>query len=193
MFFIAGAMIFASRRSVGSGVAKFNQEIQGVLAGKYTNPGIAAPDMRQEAKMLFNQADELLQQGMQSEDNLALIEAVDSYRRGLALLPRQKSPLQWDLVPHQSCRGARNARRAGGRDSAVRGGRRSISRSFERTDPRACSSRLGRNPDESRECAREARRAGKRNRAARRGGCRLSRGRGRIYPRARRSIGPPPR
>ena len=91
-------MILASRRSVGLGVAKFNQEVQGVLAGKYTNPGIAAPDMRQEAKMLFNQADELLQQGMRSEDNLALIEAVDSYRRGLALLARQESPLQWDLV-----------------------------------------------------------------------------------------------
>ena len=88
-------MILASRRSVGLGV---NQEVQGVLAGKYTNPGIAAPDMRQEAKMLFNQADELLQQGMQSEDNLALIEAVDSYRRGLALLARQESPPQWDLV-----------------------------------------------------------------------------------------------
>ncbi|MGH6853455.1 MAG: tetratricopeptide repeat protein, partial [Methylocella sp.] len=60
--------------------------------------GIAAPVMRHEAEALFDRADKLLKQGTQSEDNRALIEAIDTYRRGLAPLARPESPLQWGLA-----------------------------------------------------------------------------------------------
>jgi tetratricopeptide (TPR) repeat protein len=142
-------MILASRRSVGLGVAKFNQEVQGVLAGNYTNPGIATPDVRQEAKMLFDQADELLQQGRQSEDNLALIEAIDTYRRGLALLARQECPLQWDLV-HTNLAGALET--LGEREDGTARIEEAVEvyREALQEYTRARAARLGRNPDESR-------------------------------------------
>jgi tetratricopeptide (TPR) repeat protein len=47
---------------------------------------------------MFDRADELLKQGTQSEDNRALIEAIDTYRRGPGLLARPESPLQWALA-----------------------------------------------------------------------------------------------
>ena len=94
-FFIAGATILGGRRLLGSGFAKFNHDVPGELDGKAPSAGVAAPATPQETKTLFDRADELLKQGTQSEDNRALIEAIDTYRRGFALLARQESPLQW--------------------------------------------------------------------------------------------------
>ena len=54
--------------------------------------------MQQETRTLFDRADQLLKQGTQSEDNGALIEAIETYRRGLALIARPESPLQWSLA-----------------------------------------------------------------------------------------------
>jgi hypothetical protein len=93
-FFIVGATILAGRWLLGLGLAKFNREVPGELDGKATSAGVAAPVMPQETKMLFDRADELLKQGTRSEDNRALIEAIDTYRRGLALLARPENPLQ---------------------------------------------------------------------------------------------------
>jgi hypothetical protein len=109
-FFIAGATVLAGRRLLGSGLAKFNREVPGELDGKATSAGVAAPVMQQETKTLFDRADELLRQGTQSEDNRALIEAVDTYRRDLALLARPERPTPMGFGAHQSCRCARNAR-----------------------------------------------------------------------------------
>jgi tetratricopeptide (TPR) repeat protein len=97
-FFIVGATILAGRWLLGLGLAKFNREIPGERDGKITSAGVAAAVMRQETKTLFDRADELLKQGTQSEDNRALIEAIDTYRRGLGLLARPESPLQWALA-----------------------------------------------------------------------------------------------
>jgi tetratricopeptide (TPR) repeat protein len=97
-FFIVGATILAGRWLLGLGLAKFNREVSGERDGKITSAGVAAPVMRQETKTLFDRADELLKQGTQSEDNRALIEAIDTYRRGLGLLARPESPLQWALA-----------------------------------------------------------------------------------------------
>jgi hypothetical protein len=109
-FFIVGATILAGRWLLGLGLAKFNRKVPGELAGKATSAGVAAPAMPQETKTLFDRADELLKQGTQSEDNLALIEAVATYRRGLALLARPESPLQWALAHTNLAVCARNTR-----------------------------------------------------------------------------------
>ena len=97
-FFIVGATILASRWLLGLGSAKFNRELPGERDAKVTSAGVAAPVLRQETKALFDRADELLKQGTLSEDNRALVEAIDTYRRGLALLARPESPLQWALA-----------------------------------------------------------------------------------------------
>src|ERR1700732_217904 len=97
-FFIVGATILAGRWLLGLGMAKVNRRLPGELVGKATSAGVAAPVMQQESKTLFERADELLKQGTQSKDNRALIEAIETYRRGLALLARPESPLQWSLA-----------------------------------------------------------------------------------------------
>jgi hypothetical protein len=97
-FFIVGTTILAGRWLLGLGLAKFNREVPGELDGKATSAGVVAPVISDETKALFDRADELLKQGTQSEDNRALIEAVATYRRGLALLARPESPLQWALA-----------------------------------------------------------------------------------------------
>jgi exonuclease VII small subunit len=97
-FFIVGATILAGRWLLGLGLAKFKRGVPGELDGKATSAGVAAPVLPQETKAVFDRADELLKQGTQSEDNRALIEAIDTYRRGLALLARSESPLQWALA-----------------------------------------------------------------------------------------------
>jgi tetratricopeptide (TPR) repeat protein len=97
-FLIVGATILAGRWLLGLGLAKFKRGVPGELDGKATSAGVAAPVLPQETKAVFDRADELLKQGTQSEDNRALIEAIDTYRRGLALLARSESPLQWALA-----------------------------------------------------------------------------------------------
>jgi hypothetical protein len=97
-FVIVGATILAGRWSLDLGLAKFGRKAGGEPDGKATCAGVAAPVVAQGAKTLFDRAEELLKQGTQSEDNPALIEAIDTYRGGLALLARAESPLQWALA-----------------------------------------------------------------------------------------------
>ncbi|MGH6852763.1 MAG: hypothetical protein ACREDJ_06120 [Methylocella sp.] len=54
-----------------------------------------ALDMPPEAKASCDRARELFKQGTSSGDNKALTEAIDSYRRFRALMPRSEYPLQW--------------------------------------------------------------------------------------------------
>jgi hypothetical protein len=74
-FFIVGATILAGRWLVGLGVAKYHRELAREPDASAASAGVAAPVPQQEAKTLFDRADELLKQGTQSEDNRALIEA----------------------------------------------------------------------------------------------------------------------
>ena len=150
--------------------------------------------MPQETKTLFDRADELLKQGTQSEDNRALIEAIDTYRRGLALLARPESPLQWALA-HTNLAVALETlgERENGTariEEAVEVYREALK---EYTRERAPLDWAATQMNLGNALARLGERE-KRNRAARRGRCRLSRRRRGIYPApARRSIGPPPR
>src|ERR1700730_1063697 len=97
-FLIVGATILAGRWLVGLGVAKYYRELAREPDASAASDVVAAPAMAQETKTLFERADELLKQGTRSEDNRALIEAIDTYRRGLALLARPEGPHQWALA-----------------------------------------------------------------------------------------------
>src|SRR2546426_2749629 len=97
-FVIVGATILAGRWLLGLRLAKFSREVAGELDGKVTSAGVAAPVMQQDIKKVFDRADELLKHGTRSDENQALIEAIETYRRGLALLARPQSPLQWAMA-----------------------------------------------------------------------------------------------
>jgi tetratricopeptide (TPR) repeat protein len=97
-FFIVGATILAGRWLLGWGMAKFNRELAREQDANKPSAGDVAPVMQDETKTLFDRADKLLKQGTQSGDNQALIEAIDTYRRGLALVARPESPHQWALA-----------------------------------------------------------------------------------------------
>jgi hypothetical protein len=135
---------------LGSGLAKFNPEIPGELDDEAASAGVPAPVMPQETKTLFDRADELLKQGMQSEDHQALIEAIDTYRRGLALLPRAENPRQWALAHTNLAVALEMLGEQENGTARIGGGRRSLSRGLEGIYPRARAARLGRHPDESR-------------------------------------------
>ena len=146
---------------------------------------VAPFDTEQQWGLLFDQAGELFKQGDEFGDNAALAEAIDIYRRCLALVPRSERPVDW-AATHGSLGNALQA--LGGRESGTArldGGRRRLSRSLAGIYPRARTARMGQDPDESRRCARKARRAGEREGEARRGRRRLSRSLAGIYPRAR--------
>ncbi|MGC2224530.1 MAG: tetratricopeptide repeat protein [Methylocella sp.] len=66
-------------------------------AGKYAEAaGLVAPfDTEQQWRFLLDQAGELYKQGEEFGDNAALTEAIDVYRRCLALAPRSDRPLDW--------------------------------------------------------------------------------------------------
>src|SRR5580704_19609211 len=216
-FFIVGATILAGRWLVGLGMAKFNREVPGELDGTAPSADVAAPVMPRETKTLFDRADELLKQGTQSEDNQALIEAIDTYRRGLALLARPESPLQWALA-HTNLAVALETlgERENGTarlEEAVEVYREALKEYTREHEPldwaatqmnlgnalarlgeresgtarleEARAARLGRRPDESRQCAESARRAGERDEAARGGRRSLSRGLAGVDPRSR--------
>jgi hypothetical protein len=97
-FVIVGATILGGRWLLGLGLVKFKREAPGELDGKATSAGVAAPVAPQEIKTLFDRADGLLKHGTQSDDNQALIEAIETYRRGLALFARPQDPLQWAMA-----------------------------------------------------------------------------------------------
>ncbi|MGQ0445615.1 MAG: hypothetical protein ACT4O2_10950, partial [Beijerinckiaceae bacterium] len=95
---IGGAKILTGRRPLGLGFAKINRHAAGGLPETSASSDAASPGTRQEAKALFDRADELLEQGTQSKDNHALIEAIDTYRRGLVLLARPEDLAEWALA-----------------------------------------------------------------------------------------------
>jgi tetratricopeptide (TPR) repeat protein len=66
-------------------------------AAKYAEAAsLVAPfDTKQQRRFLFDQAGELYKQGNEFGDNAALVEAIDLYRRDLALAPRSERPLDW--------------------------------------------------------------------------------------------------
>jgi tetratricopeptide (TPR) repeat protein len=66
-------------------------------APKYAEAaGLVAPfDTKQQWRFLLAQARELFKQGDEFGDNGALTEAIDVYRRCLALAPRSERPLDW--------------------------------------------------------------------------------------------------
>ena len=66
-------------------------------AAKYAEAaGLVAPfDKEQQRRFLLDQAYELYKQGDEFGDNAALAEAINSFRRCLALAPRSERPLEW--------------------------------------------------------------------------------------------------
>jgi tetratricopeptide (TPR) repeat protein len=59
---------------------------------------VASFDTEQQWRFLFDQAGELYKQGDEFGDNAALIEAIDIYRRRLAIAPRSERPLDWAMT-----------------------------------------------------------------------------------------------
>jgi tetratricopeptide (TPR) repeat protein len=68
-----------------------------IAAAKYAEAAaLVAPfDTEQQWGLLFDQAGELFKQGDEFGDNAALAEAIDVYRRCLALAPRSERPVDW--------------------------------------------------------------------------------------------------
>jgi hypothetical protein len=66
-------------------------------AEKYAEAAqLVAPfDPKQQWDYVLSQAGELYKQGDEFGDNAALAEAIDVYRRDLALAPRPERPLDW--------------------------------------------------------------------------------------------------
>ncbi len=87
-------------------------------AAKYAEAAaLVAPfDTEQQWGLLFDQAGELSKQGDEFGDNAALAEAIDIYRRCLALVPRSERPLDW-AATHGSLGNALQA--LGGRESGT--------------------------------------------------------------------------
>jgi tetratricopeptide (TPR) repeat protein len=69
-------------------------------AGKYAEAAsLVAPfDANQQLDLLLDQAAELYKQGDEFGDNAALTDAIDLYRRALALAPRPERPLDWAVT-----------------------------------------------------------------------------------------------
>ena len=112
--------------------------------------------------------------GERESGTARLEEAVAAYRAALKEWTRERVPLDWAGTQNNLGNCARNARRAGERHGAARGGGRGLSRGAAGMDARAGSARLGGDSEQSRHCARNARRAGERHGAARGGGRGLS-------------------
>ena len=77
---------------------------------------VAPFDTEQQWGLLFDQAGELFKQGDEFGDNAALAEAIDIYRRCLALVPRSERPVDW-AATHGSLGNALQA--LGGRESGT--------------------------------------------------------------------------
>jgi hypothetical protein len=90
-------------------------------AAKYAEAaGLIAPfDTEQQWDLLLDQAGELYKRGDEFGDNAALAEAIDAYRRCLALTPRSERPRDWGHGPDGSRQRAFRTRRAGERDGAA--------------------------------------------------------------------------
>jgi tetratricopeptide (TPR) repeat protein len=101
------------------------QLVYRTAAAKYAEAaGLVAPfDTEQQWGFLFDQAGELKKQGDEFGDNAVLAEAIDVYRRCLALVPRSERPLDWasiraDLgVPYKRLASGRAGRRGWKRPS----------------------------------------------------------------------------
>jgi len=75
--------------------------------------------------------------GERESGTARLEEAVAAYREALQENTRARVPLAWAMDPGGSRQCARNARRAGERDGAARGGGRRLSRGLAGRNPRA--------------------------------------------------------
>ncbi len=122
--------------------------------------------------------------GERESGTARLEEAVAAYRAALEERTRERVPLDWAMTQNNLGAALQDARRAGERDGAARGGGRGLSRGAGGIDARAGSARLGDDAEQSRQCAQDARRAGERDGAARGGGRGLSRGAGGMDARA---------
>ena len=110
--------------------------------------------------------------GERESGTARLEEAVAAYRAALEEWTRERVPLDWAMTQNNLGNALCDARRAGERDGAARGGGRGLSRGAGGTDARAGSARLGDDAEQSRQCARERSASG---RAGRRGSRRRSR------------------
>ena len=106
--------------------------------------------------------------GERESGTARLEEAVAAYRAALEEQTRERVPLDWAATQNNLGTALCDARRAGERDGAARGGGGGLPRGAGGTDARAGAARLGDDAEQSRQRARDARRAGERDGAARR-------------------------
>ncbi len=156
-------------------------------AAKYAEAAaLVAPfDTEQEWRFLLGQARELRKQGNEFGDNAALAEAIDVYRRCLALAPRSEKPLDWattqnDLGIALSRLGERESGTTVRLEEAISAYREAL-----QVRTRARAARMGRDPEQPRQRPLASRRAGEWDGAAGVGRSRLSRSLAGIDPRAR--------
>ena len=110
--------------------------------------------------------------GERESGTARLEEAVAAYRAALEERTRERVPLEWATTQNNLGNALRDARRAGERDGAARGGGRGLSRGAGGMDARAGAARLGDDAEQSRQRALERSASG---RAGRRGWRRRSR------------------
>ena len=117
-----------------------------------------------------NLGNALARLGERESGTARLEEAVQAYRAALEERTRERVPLDWAVTQNNLGHALCDARRAGERDGAARGGGCGLSRGARGTDARAGSAPVGDDAKQPRQCAREARGAGERDGAARGGG-----------------------
>jgi hypothetical protein len=116
-------------------------------------------------KYLNGEAGALYRQGDEFADNAAALSAIERYRHLAELRPRNAFPRDWGLT--QNNLGAA-LRLLGARESGTARLEEAVSAHREalKVFTRARAARMGRDPDESRQCTPNARRAGERDGAA---------------------------
>ena len=82
-----------------------------------------------------------------------LEEAVAAYREALKERTRERVPLDWAATQNNLGNALRTLGERESGTAQARRGRRRLSRGAEGTDPRARAARLGRDPEQSRQCA----------------------------------------
>ena len=102
------------------------------------------------ARTQNNLGDALSRLGERESGTARLEEAVAAYRAALEELTRERVPLDWATTQNNLGNALANARRAGERDGAARGGGRGLSRGAGGIDARTGSARLGGDADKSR-------------------------------------------
>ena len=134
----------------------------------------AAPDADERGAAENDLGNALGELGERERGTVRLEEAVVACRAALEEWTRERGPLKWAMAQMNlgTALTALGARARYG----DRGGGGGLSRRAGREDAGACSTRLGDDAEQSRQCAPKARRAGERDGAARGSGGSLSRG-----------------